>query len=165
MSGQDIAARVQALEDIEAIRQLKARYLVACDCKDPSAMRACFADGAVDIFYDAIGRFGTADALVKVYTEVGCHPHMVEMHHGANPQIEIVDGANARGTWSLQYGLINTRENTLTQLAGRYEDGYRKVGSEWKMVKTHFFSSSLMVLKLDADAIKVMMAGKPPTAA
>ena len=31
MSGQDIAARVQALEDIEAIRRLKARYLFSCD--------------------------------------------------------------------------------------------------------------------------------------
>jgi hypothetical protein len=165
MSGQDIAARLQALEDIEAIRRLKARYLVACDRKDPTAMRACFADGTVDIFYDAIGRFDNADALVKIYVEVGCHPHMVEMHHGVNPQIEIVDAGSARATWSLQYGLINTRENTLTQLAGWYEDGYRKVGADWKMVKTHFFSTSLMVLKLDADAIKVVMAGKPPTPA
>ena len=165
MGGQDIVARVQALEDIEAIRQLKARYLVACDRKDPAAMRACFADGTVDIFYDAIGRFDDADALVKVYTEVGCHPHMVEMHHGVNPQIEIVDTHDARATWSLQYGLINTRENTLTQLAGWYEDGYRKIGGDWKMVKTHFFSTSLLVLKLDTDAIKVMLAGRPPAAA
>ncbi|MES0874767.1 nuclear transport factor 2 family protein [Sinimarinibacterium thermocellulolyticum] len=165
MSAQDIAARLQALEDIEAIRRLKARYLFACDRKDPAAMRACFANGAVDIFYDAIGRFETADALVKVYVDVGCHPHMVEMHHGANPQIEILDAERARGTWSLQYGLINTRENTLTQLAGWYEDGYRKIDGEWKMVKTHFFSTSLMVLKLDAEAIKVMTAGRPPAAA
>lgn len=162
MSGQDIAARVQALEDIEAIRRLKARYLFSCDRKDPTAMRACFADGAVDIDYGPVGRFDSADALVKVFVEVGCHDHMIEMHHGANPQIEIVDATNARGTWSLQYGLINARENTLTQLGGWYDDGYRKIGGEWKMVKTHFFGTSLLVLKLDADAIKTVMAGKPP---
>lgn len=165
MDTRQIEQRLQALEDIEAIRTLKARYLSCCDAKDAVGMRAAFVDGPVRIDYGVIGKFDRADALVEIFKQIGCHPHMVEMHHGVNPQIEIVDATTARATWSLQYGLINTQENTLTQLAGWYEDGYRRVGGEWKMVKTHFFSTSLMVLKLDADAIKVVMAGKPPAAA
>jgi hypothetical protein len=165
MSADDFARRLQALEDVEAIRRLKARYLSCCDRKDPAGMRACFADGTVDIDYGPVGRFDTADALVKVFVEVGCHEHMVEMHHGANPQIEILSADSARGSWSLQYGLINTRENTLTQLIGFYEDGYRRIGGDWKMVKTHFTPTSTLVLQLGADAVKTLFAGRVPASA
>ena len=34
-----LAARIAALEDIEAIRQLKARYLRGCDLKQPEVVR------------------------------------------------------------------------------------------------------------------------------
>ena len=40
MSADDLARRLRALEDIEAIRSLKARYLACCDRKDPAGMRA-----------------------------------------------------------------------------------------------------------------------------
>ena len=42
--------RLRALEDI---RQLKARYLNACDRQDPEAVRDCFAEGEVVIPIDA----------------------------------------------------------------------------------------------------------------
>lgn len=159
-----IESRLQALEDIEAIRALKARYLFSCDRKDPTGMRACFVDGAVDIDYGAIGRFDSADALVKVYVEIGCHEHMVEMHHGVNPQISIADADTANGTWSLHYCLINTRDGTMTQLGGYYEDGYRKVGGQWLIAKTHFFATSTLVLQLGVEGIKTLFSGRqPPT--
>lgn len=158
----DLARRVQQLEDREAIRSLKARYLASCDLKQPAAVRACFCDGTVAIDYGAIGRFDTADALVAVFTEIGCHPHMVEMHHGANPEIELLSETEARGRWGLRYVLINTRDNTLTQLAGRYEDGYRKIGGEWKISATRFEASSTLVLSLGADAVRVLLAARTP---
>ena len=37
--------RLARLEAIEDIGQLKARYLHACDRKDPDAVRACFVTG------------------------------------------------------------------------------------------------------------------------
>ena len=40
-----------------------------------------------------------ADALVAVFVAVGCHPHMVEMHHGVNPRIERLDADRASGHW------------------------------------------------------------------
>ena len=36
--------RLQALEDINAIKELKARYLRACDRKQPDTMRDCFVE-------------------------------------------------------------------------------------------------------------------------
>jgi len=160
MDAADIAQRLQILEDIEAIRRLKARYLSCCDRKDPAGMRSCFVDGPIEIDYGPVGRFETADALVRVFTEVGCHPHMVELHHGVNPQIDVLDTARARGTWGLHYFLINTRERTLTQLAGYYEDAYSKIDGQWKIAATRFVPTSTLVLDIASDAAKALFAGR-----
>ena len=158
-----LEARLQALEDIEAIRSLKARYLACCDAKDPAGMRACFADGPVAIDYGAVGQFDTADAVVEVFKQVGCHPHMVEMHHGSNPQIT-VKGDSAEGRWSLQYQLINTNESTLTQLGATYEDGYARTPAGWRISATKCVVTSLLVLKLSAEQVQALVIGRIPAA-
>jgi hypothetical protein len=157
-----IEARLQALEDAEAIRTLKAHYLFSCDRKDTAGMRACFADGTVKIDYGVIGTFDTADALVKVFAEIGCHDHMVEMHHGVNPQIEVMDAERARGSWGLHYCLINTQAGTMTQLGGYYEDEYRKIGGAWKITATRFVATSTLVLQLGPDKVQSLFAGRQP---
>lgn len=162
MSTNGIEQRLRRLEAIEAIRVLKARYLFSCDRKDPATMRACFADGPVHIDYGVVGTFDTADALVKLYTEIACHDYMVEMHHGANPQIEVLDETNARGTWSLHYFLINTQTKSATQLAGYYEDEYRKQGEAWKISRTRFVATSTLALDLTGGNLKSVFAGRAP---
>ena len=162
MNPQETADRLARLEAREAIRDLKSRYFAACDAKDPAGMRACFADGPVRIDYGRVGTFDRADALVEVYRQMACHPHMVEMHHGANPQIEVLDGERARGTWSLHYQLINTAEHTLTQLGGHYEDEYRLTAGGWKIVATTFTPTSTLVLQLGEVATKLVFAGRAP---
>jgi hypothetical protein len=160
----DIQRRLQKLEDIEAIRALKARYLWCCDRKDPAGMRACFADGKVHIDYGVVGTFDNADALAKVFKDIGCHDHMVEMHHGMNPQIEVVDDKTARGTWSLHYFLINTQTKGLTQLAGYYEDEYRKTDGKWKIARTKFVPTSTLALDVTDGIAKALFAGRAPPA-
>jgi hypothetical protein len=161
---QNPEARLRRLEDAEAIRTLKHRYFFCCDRKDPAGMRACFADGAVHIDYGAVGTFDRADALVKVYTEIACHDHMVEMHHGMNPQIEVIDERAARGKWSLHYFLINTRTRGITQLAGYYEDEYRKDSGGWKISKTRFVPTSTLALDVAEGVAKALFAGRAPPA-
>lgn len=165
MDAGQIERRLQALEDTEAIRSLKARYLFCCDRKDPKGMRACFADGPVQIDYGAIGTFDNADTLVTLYTQIACHEHMVELHHGANPQIEVLDETRARGTWSLQYGLINTQNQSITQLAGYYEDEYVKQGGSWKMSSTRFVATSTLALDYSDTVAKALFAGRAPPVA
>ena len=155
--------RLRRLEDVEAIRALKARYFFACDRKDPKTMRGCFADGPVHIDYGVVGTFGDADALVKIYTEVGCHDYMVEMNHGMNGQIE-VRGDVGSATWSLHYFLINTRDRTLTQLGGYYEDEYRRTAAGWKISRTRFVATSTLVLNIADASPKVLFADRPAAA-
>ncbi|WP_029890613.1 nuclear transport factor 2 family protein [Polycyclovorans algicola] len=159
-----LAERLQRLEDAEAIRSLKSRYFTSCDAKNPAAMRACFADGPVAIDFGMIGRFDNADALVAVYTQMACHPHMVERHHGSNPQIEVIDATRARGTWSLAYELIDTQNQKLTQLAGHYEDEYRRTADGWRMSATKFVATSTLSFDLAEGLTKVLFAGNPAMA-
>jgi hypothetical protein len=165
MDAASVEQRLAALESLEAIRALKARYLFCCDRKDPAGMRACFADGKVHIDYGIVGTFDNADALVNIYTGIACHPHMVEMHHGANPQIEVVDAEHARGKWSLHYCLIDTKTKSFTQLAGYYEDEYCKTGAGWKITSTRFIATSTLAMDLSEGAAKVLFAGNPMLAA
>ena len=157
-----IEQRLQALEDAEAIRSLKARYLSCCDRKDPAGMRACFADGKLAIDYGAVGTFDNADDMVKLFTAVGCHDYMVEMHHGMNPQIQVLDATRARGTWSLHYFLINTQTRGITQLGGYYEDEYLKQNGAWKISATRFVATSTLALDLNEGVAKTLFAGRTP---
>lgn len=160
-----LEARLRRLEDLEAIRSLKARYFFLCDRKDPKGMRACFADGKVHIDYGVVGTFDNADALQKIFTNIGCHDYMVEMHHGANHQIEITGEDSAHGLCSLHYFLIQTEQKSLTQLGGYYEDEYRRVNGEWKISKTKFIATSTLALDISSGVAKALFAGRPPAAA
>lgn len=161
MNSESIAERLQRLEDAEAIRNLKSRYFACCDAKDPQGMRACFVDGPVAIDFGVVGKFDRADPLVAVYTQIACHPHMVERHHGSNPQIEVIDATRARGTWSLAYELIDTQNRKLTQLAGFYEDEYRRVAGGWRISATRFVATSTLSFDLAEGLAKVVFAGNP----
>lgn len=152
--------RIARLEAIEAIRELKAQYLACCDAKDPDGMRACFADGEVNIDYGAVGSFDNADDLKAVYTKMACHPYMVEMHHGSNPRIHVTDSDHATGQWSMTYQLINTEMNTLTQLGGEYEDEYQLGNDGWKITSTRFTVTSTLVVELGESGMKQLFAGR-----
>ena len=162
MDATALAQRLQKLEDADAIRALKSRYFAACDAKDTAGMRGCFADGKVHIDYGVIGTFDNADALVKIFREIGCHDYMVEMHHGVNPQVEVLDAGRARGSWGLHYFLINTRDHTLTQLGGTYADEYQKTPAGWKISSTQFTATSTLALSIGEGVAKALFAGRSP---
>ena len=155
-----IEERLRRLEDIEEIRALKSRYFQACDRKDPKGMRECFKDGTVHIDYGALGTFDTADALVKVFKDIGCHDHMVEMHHGVNPLIELLEPTRARGSWKLHYFLINTQDRSVTQLGGYYEDEYQVQDGAWKISRTRFVVTSTLAMNVGEGIAKILFAGR-----
>lgn len=162
MTTAELEHRLQALEDIDAIRNLKAHYLACCDAKDPLGMRACFVDGPAAIDYGVIGKFESAEPLVEIFKQIGCHPHMVEMHHGVNPRITLLGLGKAEGRWGLHYQLINTNDNTLTQLGAYYEDAYVKTPAGWKISATKCVVTSTLVLKLGAEATAALVIGRVP---
>lgn len=129
---------VARLADTQAIAQLKYRYLNACDRKLPEEVEACFAPGEVDIDYGHIGRFSRREDFVAVFVELGCHDHVVDLHHAQNPIVELTGPDSARADISLHFHSLNTRDKTAFQLAGHYSDEYRRIDGQWLITRSHF---------------------------
>tara|TARA_R110001592_G_scaffold363396_2_gene687721 strand:+ start:146214 stop:146723 length:510 start_codon:yes stop_codon:yes gene_type:complete len=156
-----LEARLQQLEDIEAIKRLKARYLNACDQQDPEAVRACFLEGEVEIDMSSFGHCRNRDEFVdSIFIPMGCHDFVLDMHHCSNPEIELIDSASARGLWGLNYRNINTRESTLTLLSAFYHDEYRKVEGAWYISRSRTEYRSVLSCKYEPGSLEVLTASR-----
>ena len=152
-------ARISRLEALEAIKQLKYRYFFNCDQKRPAEVRKCFADGAVEIDFGRIGAFTSADELVAVFEQLACSEHIVEMHHAQNPQITIESDTEASGLWGLYYYMIDTNQQITTQLGAYYEDRYRCIDGDWKIVATRCVVTSTQILAMNDARVSAIFAG------
>jgi len=132
----NLEQRMARLEALEAIRQLKYRYLNACDLKEVETVRECFASGPVLIDYEAVGRFEDRDSFVDLYASLACQPQVRDSHHGANPEIELLEDTRARGRWALGYFNLDASTGLTRRLGVVYEDEYRCIDGAWKIVQT-----------------------------
>ena len=155
----DLAKRIERLEAIEAIRQLKARYFNCCDSRDPEGASQCFADGDVLIDMGHIGLFRHRDQFAALYRAAGCHDYVLDLHHGGNPEIELIDGSHARAVWSLNYRNINTLDRTVTFLSLLYRDEYAKLEGEWKIVTCRVEYKTALHLSYASGALHALLAG------
>ncbi len=155
-----LAERLERLEAIEAIRRLKARYLNACDQQDPQSASHCFAEGEVLIDMGHIGVFHHRDEFAALYTAAGCHDYVLDMHHGANPEIEILDATHARALWSLSYRNINTRDRTITFLSLLYHDEYTKIAGDWKIVSCRVEYKTALHLSYATGTLQALLSAK-----
>ena len=135
-----LAARLRAVEDVQAIERLKARYGELVD-------RRYGADGIVpapelDTLAAAIADLFTADAVWDGGALLGlCRGRAAirerfleptlrfSWHYFVKPRIE-VSGESARGTWDL-LAPCTTQEGVASWMAGVEEDEYRRVDGRW----------------------------------
>lgn len=160
----ELAQRIQRLEDIEAIRQLKALYFHACDRKDIATLRDCFCESDVKIDYGAIGAFDNRDDFIAVFKDKACHEHIIDMHHGQNVQIDWQSEQLAYGTVDLYFHQINMVDKVITQIGGFYKDRYVKTGSRWRIADTHFQVTSTFVSSFSAPNLGAVYVGAAPPA-
>ena len=118
------------LADVEAIRQVKARYFRFLDTKDWSAFRSLFTDDAeIEVSADGAGVVSGADTIVEgIATALD---GVVTVHQGTNPEIH-VDGDEATGVWAMADHL-EFPDGTVMRGAGHYEERYRRVDGDWRI--------------------------------
>lgn len=152
--------RLQQLEDKQAILELKHRYLNACDEKQPELVTACFVDGEVDINFGHIGQFSTREAFVEVFKELGCHDHIVDMHHAQNPIFLDISDTHAKAKINLRFQSINTQDKSHVQLGGYYLDSFEKQSDgQWLISKSAFIVNSVKITDFSTDCSKVVYSG------
>jgi len=156
---QDLAERIQRLEDEVAIKELKYRYLNACDEKEVDAISECFAEGKIIISYANIGEFDNREDFVALYTRLACNDIIFDMHHAQNPIITVTGPDTAIGKVALRFFNINTETKTCAQMAGHYDDEYRKIDGQWRIVKTVFTPRTTEIKSFAEEATKTLHAG------
>ncbi len=132
------------MDDIEAIKQLKARYFRTMDTKNWSELRRVFTDDAV-IDTTAAGGDIVAGADEFLAFLKPTLQDAVTVHHGHMPEIEVTSPSSASGVWALQDTII-WPDGTRLQGYGHYHDTYERVAGEWKI-----HSSTLTRLHVDLE--------------
>ena len=140
MSAMDLEARVRRLEDVEAIRQLKARYCRLCDDGyDADRLADLFTEDAV---WDG-GALGKAEGRERIRRFFQRTPQVMPfaVHMVMNPIIDVA-GDGATGTWYLLQAASYAPEGVALWGSARYDEEYVRVGGEWKFKRlrlTSFF--------------------------
>ena len=130
MTTEVLAKRIQVLEDIEAIKKLKARYCAVCDNDhNPDEVVKLFApDG---IWEGAGVGVNKGHAAIRALFEGFRQRISYSQHNVMNPIIE-VDGDRAKGTWYFLGPFTFRKGNRAMWLGARYEEDYVRIGGEWK---------------------------------
>jgi hypothetical protein len=165
ISLEDLAARLSALEDREAIRELKARYLRACDLKQVEQVRDCFATGKIRIAYENFPEFDDRDAFVAIYEQMACNGGVYDIHHATNSEIALETATRATGKWSLNFRTILTGPRQVVRLGVEYDDFYEKRDGRWWIVETVSRVTSMLTEQVAEDgSVTVIALATPPAA-
>jgi hypothetical protein len=133
MSVHDVAA------DIEAIKQVKYRYLRALDTKHWDDFTDTLAEDITGDYGPSIGKelhFANRTELVD-FMRKSLGPGVITEHRVTHPEIT-VDGDTASGTWYLQDRVIVAEFNFMLIGAAFYHDQYRRTDHGWKISSTGY---------------------------
>jgi hypothetical protein len=117
-------------EDLESIRQLKARYFRTIDTKQWRELRTLFTDDAR--FETGRGAFSDPDVFVDSLAELLADARTV--HQGFMPEIVRHGPDAARGIWAM-FDLVEWPGGDERSFVGygHYEEKYRKDEDGWKI--------------------------------
>ncbi|MBM4254455.1 MAG: nuclear transport factor 2 family protein [Deltaproteobacteria bacterium] len=139
MSSADIERRLQALEDIEAIKKLKIRYCHCADTQDYVTFPTLFTEDAV---WDG-KPFGYAEgpkAIEEFLRKAQSSALPFALHYVMNASVEVT-GSTAVGTWYLLEPCTMTmndgRQSQAVWGTATYENHFRKEHGEWKFTRVH----------------------------
>ena len=131
------------MDDVEAIKQLKARYFRSMDTKDWDAFGSVFAEDATmrnspdpnEVFE------GRSDIVAKVSAAL---VEAVTVHHGHMPEITLTSDTTATGIWAMD-DFVDLPQLVLHGW-GHYHEEYVKRDGRWQIL-----SSRLTRLRLDIE--------------
>lgn len=120
-----------ALMEIEAIKQLKARYCRYLDTKDWSAWRGIFVDDFLSDTSQAGGKvIRGADEFVA-FTRKGVGQRATA-HQVHAPEIELTSATTARGVWALE-DVVRLGPGVNLRGYGHYHETYEKSDGQWRI--------------------------------
>jgi hypothetical protein len=142
--------RVRRIEDIEAIRYLKAYYAKFADAKytddhqrrpqdeiDELARQQASVFTEDAIWDNGVGPSGILRGREAIYDNLRSGPWKFAMHHFLSPLIEI-DGDRATGRWMLWQTATLASSDTAVFMSAITNDDYVRTADGWKMSRMRF---------------------------
>jgi hypothetical protein len=128
-----LAQKVRVLEDIEAIKQLKALYCKYCDggwagpTHDYDKIAALFTEDAVTD--GTAGRTQGRENIRRLYKSYQASP--LAFHRVTNPIIEVA-GDRATGNWHVLVAILRP-DSQAVWVAGIYDEEYARTRDGWRI--------------------------------
>ena len=142
--------RVRAIEDIEAIRALKAYYARCADEKytddhrrkpqaeiDAITRRQVEATFTEDAVWDGGPQFGIRDGREAIYDGLRAGGWNFSLHYFVSPVITL-DGDRAHGSWMLWQPCTLTKDDRAMLMSATTEDDYVRTSAGWRMRRMRF---------------------------
>lgn len=122
------------MDDIEAIKALKARYFRTMDTKDWEGMRQVFTDDVeMDTTSAGGGLLSGADEFMEFLKEA--LGDAITVHQGHMPEIEVTGEFTATGIWALNDIVIWPNGMRLDGY-GHYHETYAKQDGQWRIASS-----------------------------
>jgi uncharacterized protein (TIGR02246 family) len=123
-----------SVDDLEAIKRLKARYFRTMDTKDWAAMRQVFTD---DVVIDTSAAGGGITNGAKEFMDFlqGVLAGAVTVHQGHMPEIDLTSATTATGIWAL-HDVVIWPDGTRLDGYGHYHDTYEKGVDGWRITSS-----------------------------
>ena len=137
MTLEELEARIKVLEDIEAIKKLRATYCYLCDAglgdqRNRNELISHFTQNArVDFGFGPESQFEGRDGLEIFFGTVVPSAVTFSMHMVHDPIIE-VKGDRATGKWYYEAPTTDVTTGKAQWMAGTYEEEYVREKGEWK---------------------------------
>lgn len=149
---------VSAADELEELRQLKARYCRFLDTKDVDSWRDVFTADVVVTLDMAVGVAGadpmTAPPLAGVDNFVpmvlGGLEGVATMHHCHTPELTLTSATTATGIWAMEDLLVFADGRELHG-AGHYHETYQKHDGQWRIKTLHLTRTILRIRGGDGD--------------
>jgi len=131
-------------EELEAIRQLKARYCRYLDTRDVASWRDVFTPD-VSVLLDEAVSTGGADPRTGSPIEgvdnfvpmvLGTLEGVATVHHCHTPEILLTSPNTATGIWAME-DLLFFPDGSQLHGAGHYHESYQKRDGEWRIATLH----------------------------
>ena len=126
------------IEELEAIKRLKYRYLRCLDQKRWDELATCFTEDATSAYSGGKYSFAGRDAIMDFLRKAMGADSFLSSHTVHQPEIEFTSDTTATGIWALHDVVIETNANIVIRGAAFYEDEYVKQDGAWKIRSTGY---------------------------
>jgi SnoaL-like domain len=126
------------LVELEAIKQLKYRYLRCLDQKLWDEIAECFTEDAAAAYSGGKYSFDGREAIVDFLRRSMGAETFLSSHRVHHPELELRSASEATGVWALEDVVIEEKWGVTIRGAAFYTDEYVKQGGRWRIRRTGY---------------------------